>query len=263
MREEPIISRAWIRAALVVLVGGALGAGAYLLVSGTDIDLPDLPDIEEIDSGDATTNLSDTTLEDTTIGEDEPAAASDPFTSAGFGAALAEVRDAVGPGRQLTRVSINETQTQFSLRSGDGIEVYSVRAEGGELERQDATVTITGNATIADFAFALDGVDPAAVDRMLAEAGRQSGDERFHPTVLGLERRIPFGSRELAWTISAETGDRTLTYRASADGRRVENIGGSGTAIPPQVQAAKELNDCIEAAGTDIDRVTACFDRFR
>jgi hypothetical protein len=51
MREEPIISGAWVKAALVILVGGALGVGAYVLVSGVDIELPDLPDIEEIDRG--------------------------------------------------------------------------------------------------------------------------------------------------------------------------------------------------------------------
>jgi hypothetical protein len=71
MREEPLISRAWIKAAFVVLIAGALGVGAYLLASGVDIELPDLPEIEEIDSGGGTTNLSETTLEDTTI--DTPA----------------------------------------------------------------------------------------------------------------------------------------------------------------------------------------------
>jgi hypothetical protein len=72
MREEPIISGAWVKAALVILVGGALGVGAYVLVSGVDIELPDLPDIEEIDSGTDTTNFSDTTLENASIGEPEP-----------------------------------------------------------------------------------------------------------------------------------------------------------------------------------------------
>jgi hypothetical protein len=263
MREEPLITRAWIKAAFVVLIAGALGVGAYLLASGADIELPDLPEIEEIDSGEGTTNLSDTTLEDTTIGE-STSLPSDPFTSAGFGAALAKVREEVGPGQRVTRVSINDTQTQFSvLRGEDGIEVYSVRADDGELDRQEATVTIAGDATLEDFAFGLDGIDPAAVDRMLTKARALSGSEGFQATVLGLERRLPFGSRELAWTISAETGDRALTFRASADGRRVEDIGGGEAPIPPQVQAAKELNECIEAAGTDIDRVTACFDRFR
>jgi hypothetical protein len=58
MREDPIISRAWIRAALVVLVGGALGVGAYLLASDVDIDLPDI----DLDTT-AETTLSDTAIE--------------------------------------------------------------------------------------------------------------------------------------------------------------------------------------------------------
>ncbi len=47
MREEPIISRAVVRAALVILVAGALGVGAYALVGGEiDVNLPDLPEID-------------------------------------------------------------------------------------------------------------------------------------------------------------------------------------------------------------------------
>jgi protein-tyrosine phosphatase len=41
---------------------------SYLLASGVDIELPDLAEIEEIDTEGGTTNLSDTTtLEDTTV----------------------------------------------------------------------------------------------------------------------------------------------------------------------------------------------------
>jgi hypothetical protein len=80
MREEPIVSRAWIKAAFVVLVAGALGFGAYVLASDVDIDLPDLPEIEELDTGGDTTSLSDTTLEETTIGEPRPEAPAAPVT---------------------------------------------------------------------------------------------------------------------------------------------------------------------------------------
>jgi hypothetical protein len=65
VREDPIISGAWIKAALVILVAGALGVGAYILASGVDINLPDLPDVS---TDSAQTTLNDTTLEDTTIG---------------------------------------------------------------------------------------------------------------------------------------------------------------------------------------------------
>ena len=225
MREEPVISRAVLKAALVILIAGALGAGAYALAGGgIDIDLPDLPDIDTI--GEDTTERENTTLQDTTIGQGEPEPQpTDPFTSAGFAAAIEQVKDEVGPGQELTRLFINPVQTQFIVRRGDGIEAYSVRADTGELTRADATITISGDAKIGDFAFALDGLDPAAVDRMLSAARKQSGAADFEPTVLSLERAIPFGSRELRWTISAEGGGRNLTYRAAADGTRVENIG--------------------------------------
>ena len=67
MRQDPIVSGGWIKAALVILVAGALGVGAYVLASGVDINLPDLPDTST--SG-AETTLSNTTLEDTTIGQE-------------------------------------------------------------------------------------------------------------------------------------------------------------------------------------------------
>ena len=64
MREDPIISGGWIKAALVLLVAGALGVGAYLIASDVDINLPDL----DLDTGTSVTTLNDTTLQDTTIG---------------------------------------------------------------------------------------------------------------------------------------------------------------------------------------------------
>ncbi len=65
MRPDPVISGAWVKAALVILVAGALGAGAYLLATGVDIHLPDL----NKSTGDAQTTLSSTTLDHTTIGD--------------------------------------------------------------------------------------------------------------------------------------------------------------------------------------------------
>jgi hypothetical protein len=225
MRQEPVISRAVLKAALVILIAGALGAGAYALAGGEiDVDLPDLPDIDTV--GEDATELESTTLEDTTIGQEEPEPEpTDPFTSSGFAAAIEQVKTEVGPGQELTRLFINPVQTQFILRRGDGIEAYSVRVDTGELTRADATISISGSAKISDFAFALDSVDPAAIDRMLASAREQSGVADFEPTVLSLERAIPFGSRELRWTINAEGGGRNLTYRAAADGGQVENVG--------------------------------------
>ncbi len=261
MREDPIISGGLFKLLLVVLVAAGLGIGAFAIAgNGVDIDLPDLP---EVDTGEVT-NLDNTTLEDTTINGGEPEqAALEPFTSAGFASALEEVRGAAGADAQLTRLFINPTQTQFIVRrGGDGVEAYSVRADTGELVREDATISISGNATLDDFAFPLAGVKAEAIDRMLSSARKQSGAQDFDPTVLTLERAIPFGSRELRWTINAEGSGRYLIYRAAPDGSDVRNEGGQGTEIPQAAQDAKKLNECISAAAGDPDKIFSCFDQF-
>ena len=74
MREEPIISAAWIKAALVILVGGALGVGGYLLASDVDVNLPDI----DLDTSTTATTLEDTTLQDTTIGQRQPSTTTTP-----------------------------------------------------------------------------------------------------------------------------------------------------------------------------------------
>lgn len=261
MRQDPIFSGGIVKLALFLLVAGVLGVGAYALFGdGIDVNLPDLPEVA--DTG--VTTLQDTKLENTTLGEETPTPEQpgDPFTSAGFGQALSRVRGAVGPSAELTRLFINGTQTQFIVRRGDGVESYSVRSDSGELVQEDATITISGSATIKDFSFPLDGVKPGAIDPMLASARKQSGAQDFEPSVLSLERSIPFGSRALEWTINATGGGRNLLYRAKPDGSDVHNEGGEGTPVPPAAQDAQKLNDCIQAAGSDTDAIFACLDQF-
>jgi hypothetical protein len=259
VREDPIFSGGVLKALLVILIGGALGFGAYALASdGVDIDLPDIDT-----TGESTNIEGPTALEDTTISPEEPEAQpGDPFTTAGFASAIDQVSGEVGPGQQLTRLFINDVQTQFIVRRGDSVEALSVRAETGELTGQEATVTISGKAKISDFAFALDAIDPGAVDRMLASARKQSGAADFEPTVLSLERAIPFGSRRLEWTINAQGGGRNLLYRAAADGSGLRREG-EGSPIPPAAQQAEELNDCIQEAENNPNEIFACLDRFQ
>ena len=245
-----------LKVVLVVVAVIALGIGAFALI-GENVDLPDLPEVEN--SGGGPTNLENTTIEEGNFGG---AAAIDLFTTAGFAQALDRVKAEAGSGRELTRMFINDVQAQFIVLRGDGVEAYSVRGDTGELERQDATVTISGSADLSDFAFPLDQVDPAAVDRMLAAAAKQSGSDDFRPTVLSLERGIPFGRRALEWTINAQGGGRNLLYRADADGRKVRNDGGEGTEIPPAAIEAQKLNDCLQGAGSDPERILACLEQF-
>lgn len=264
MREDPVFSGGIVKVLLLLLVVGAVGVGVFAVAgNGLPFDLPSLPDIE--DTG--VTTLENTDLSDTTINEPEqptpPASPiGDPFTSAGFGDALSLVRDSVGANAELTRLFINDFQTQFIVRKGNGVEAWSVRADTGELQKQDATITISGSATIDDFAFSLSGVKAEAIDPMLAQAKKLSGTSDFRPSVLSLERAIPFGSRALEWTINAQGGGRNLLYRAKPDGSDVHNEGGKGTAIPPAAQEAQKLQDCIQAANNDPEKVFACLDKF-
>jgi hypothetical protein len=265
LKEEPVFSGGVVKLILVLVVAAGLGFGAYALAGG-GVDLPDLPDLPDVntDSSDSeVTNLENTTIEgETTLGETEPPESVDPFTTAGFAQAIATVRDAVGD-VELTQITINDVQTQFIVRRGDGIESFSVRSDSDELVRESATITISGNATIDDFAFPLKGVQASAVDRMLSAAKKLSGAADFRPSTLLLERSIPTGSRALEWTINAQGDGSYLTYRAGADGKGVHDVGGAGPKIPEAARKAQRLNDCIEAAGDDTDAIFSCLDKYR
>ena len=259
MKEDPIISGGVVKALLVLLIAGGLGVGAYAAVGdGIDIDLPDLPDLDTLGEEGATT-LGDTTLENTTI---DPGPAADTFTSAFFADALAKVREEAGPGQQLSRLFINEIQAQFIVIRGDDVESYSVRADSDELSRAEATVTISGNAELEDFGFALDAVEAGAVDRMLAAAARKSGSDEFEPTVISLERGLPFGRRAVEWTINARSGGRNVLFRANASGGDVRNVGGSGTpAAPTGIEGAQKLSECVQRADNDPQRILDCLEQ--
>src|SRR5687767_3190825 len=100
MREDPVFSRGLIKAALVLLVAGGLGLGAYAIAGdGLDIDLPDV-DIPETtdDGGNEVVDLTETELSDTTI--DGPAIA-DTFTTAAVGDAVAQISEAAGADAEL------------------------------------------------------------------------------------------------------------------------------------------------------------------
>jgi hypothetical protein len=263
MREDPVISGGLLKLLLVLLVAAGLGVGAFAIAGdGLPFDLPDLPDIEE--PGNVTT-LQNADLQDTTINGTEQelpsAEAGDPFTTATFGSALNSVRSAVSKRAQVTRVTINEVQTQFIVRKGkSGVEAYRVRADSGEVVREEASITISGTATLDDFSFALGSVKPSAIDRMVSAARKQSKGD-FEPSVLTLEREIPFGSRELRWTINGQSGGRYVLYRAEPNGSGVSNEGGEGVPVPPAAQEAQKLGDCVSDAGNDTDKILECLER--
>ena len=146
----------------------------------------------------------------------EPAApeapVTNPLSSQGLSESISAVRAQIGGGRELTSLTINEVQTQFIVRRGKDVEAWSVMADDGSVIRQDASISITGDATVKDFAFKLDAVDPGAVDRMLARTRKLSGAQDLLPTVLRLERDLSAGPHPPEWTINAEGKGRYLTY---------------------------------------------------
>jgi hypothetical protein len=266
MKPDPVFSGEALKAVALLVVAIVVAVAAYAVATGNlGISLPDvnLPDT----STEAVTTLQDVSLEDTTINPTKPEAPQarqpDPFTSAGLASAIAKVRGAVGPGAELTRMFVNDVQTQFIVRtSGAGVAAYSVRADSGALDKQEATISVSGNATIDDFAFKLAAVKPAALDRILARARKLSGAADFRPSVVSVERDLSAGLKPPEWTINAEGNGRYLLFRAAIDGKRVSRAGGQGPAIPPAAAAARKLNDCVLAAGSDAEAIRGCFQQF-
>jgi hypothetical protein len=270
VKPDPVFSGDAFKAAALMIVALVIGVGVWAVASDNlNVSLPDvnLPD----NSSSPSTNLQDTDLSNTTIDPSarpvtKPSAPAnpvgDPFSSAGLSHSIAAVKSQIGGGRQLTSLSINDVQTQFIVRRGNDIEAWSVRADDGSITRQDASISISGNATIANFAFKLDAVKPGAVDRMLAATRKASGAPDLRPTVLRLARDLSTGLKPPEWTINVEGKGRYLTYRANANGGAVSNIGGDGVQIPQAAIEARKLNDCIQAASSDTDAIQKCFQGF-
>jgi hypothetical protein len=270
VKPDPIFSGDALKAVLLLVVAVVIGGGALAIATGNlDVNLPDI-NLPDTGNTGTTVTLQNTDLSNTTIDPStEPVAApkpqtpvGDPFSSAGLAQAIATLKTEAGAGAELTSLTVNETQTQFIVRRGKGIVAYSVRADDGSLGRQDASVSITGNATIGDFAFKLDAVKPPAVDRMLAQTRKLSGAAGLRPTVLRLERDLTAGLRPPEWTINAEGGGRYLTYRANANGGGVKNVGGQGVPIPQGAIDARKLTECIKGAGTETEAIRKCFADF-
>jgi hypothetical protein len=270
VKPDPVFSGDAFKAGALLVVALVIGVGVWAVASDNlSVSLPEinLPD----NSSSPATNLQNTDLSNTTIDPStqpvtKPSAPAnpvgDPFSSAGLSRSIAAVKSQIGAGRELTSLAINEVQTQFIVRRGKDIEAWSVRADDGSITRQDASISISGNATIGDFAFKLDSVKPGGVDRMLAATRKASGAPAIRPTVLRLERDLSGGFKPPEWTINVEGKGRYLTYRANANGGAVTNIGGEGVQIPQAAIDARKLNDCIQAANSDTDAIQKCFRGF-
>lgn len=256
MREDPIISGGLAKVLIAVFVLAGLGFGGYKLIDSLDIDLESGQAVDPVVLEDV--DLGDITINGKTTPEGEGA---DPFTRAGFARTKALLLAAVDGTPELTRVIVNESSTQFYVRRGEEGDAYVVDAVSGEVQKLDTTITITGNAKLADFVFSPGAVQPGAVARILAKIGRDTGKAELRSRSMTLERGLLFGDPSLRWTVNVQAGNRNLTYRAPADGRSIEQIGG-GSKVPQAALDAQKLAECVQAAGSDVDAALACLERY-
>jgi hypothetical protein len=165
------------------------------------------------------------------------------FTSAGFRKASDAVKEKAGENAQVLQVQITTGGADFKLRSGEQATgfVYT----GGELH--DEKVQVIGPGSLEGQDFPISEVDPAAVDKIVSGVRSKSGLSDLKVTVMTLEKSATDG--KLRWTVNAEGGGRTgLVYTADPDGSQVSS----------PTQAASDVADCIQRAGTDVSKIQAC-----
>jgi hypothetical protein len=193
-------------------------------------------------------------------GGDPTKANAELFTTAGFQKAYDAVTDEAGENATLLQAQITSGGADFKLRQGEQATgfVYS----GGELH--DEQVDVIGPGSLEGQDFPISDVDPAAVDKIVSGVESESGVSDIKVTVMTLEKSAVDG--KLKWIVNAEGGGRTgLVYNADPDGSNVTSPlggisgGGAGTtATAPNGKSAQEIAQCVQRAGTDVNKIQAC-----
>ena len=168
---------------------------------------------------------------------------SDLFTTAGFQKAFDAVQDKAGENAQALQVQITEGGADFKLRSGEQATgfVYT----GGDLHDEKVEVIGAGSLEGQDYPFS--EIDPAAIDKIVSAVKSEGRVSDLKVTVMTLEKSPVDG--KLKWTINGEGGGRIgLVYTAEPDGSNVS---------APATEAS-DLTECIQRAGTDVDKLQAC-----
>jgi hypothetical protein len=193
----------------------------------------------------------------------------DLFTSAGFQKAYDAVKGKAGDNAQALEVQITEGGASFKLRNGEQATgfIYS----GGDLH--DVKVDVIGPGSLDGLDFPLSEIDPAAINKIVSGVKEKSGVNDLNITVMTLAKSPVDGL--LKWVINAEGGGRTgLVYNAEPDGSNVASplggiagsgsggtstSGGSSTGVTtPSGKTPAEIAQCVQAAGTDINKIQAC-----
>ena len=193
----------------------------------------------------------------------------DLFTSAGFQKAYDAVKDKAGDNAQALEVQITEGGASFKLRNGEQATgfVYT----GGDLH--DVKVDVIGPGSLDGLDFPLSEIDPAAINKIVSGVKEKSGVNDLNVTVMTLATSPVDGL--LKWMINVEGGGRTgLVYNAEPNGSNVTSplggIAGSGSggtstsdgsstgATTPSGKTPTEIAQCVQAAGTDINKIQTC-----
>jgi hypothetical protein len=195
----------------------------------------------------------------------------DQFTTASLQKSLDAVKGKVGENAELLEVQITSAGTDFKVRSGE--KASGFHFDPGSSDAQDVQVNVVGTGSLANSAFPISEVDPAAVDKMVAGAPQASGADDFKVTVMTFGKSF---SPELQWTVNGEASGRTgLVLNAKPDGSGMSSptgavpggasAGGSstvgGAATTPGAAGAangQAIADCIKNAGGDTAKIQAC-----
>ena len=249
------------------------GVGGYFAVSAlNDADLEGLVDPPELETESGP--VIDIEIPDfpefsvPEVGSDNP----DPRTGTGFAAIVRSLEQKVGPEAPLVRVAVTLGGVEFHLRDGEKAIGYSYSPLTGEL--QPVRVRVTGAGSLRDEDFPLADLPPKAIARITRGLANATGDRRAELISAVLDP-IP-AIDEKRWVITADADGRTgVVFEAELDGGNVRPFGDEGgapgapdppplprPAIPDEAQEAidqaKEVFDCIQDAGGDVNRIQEC-----
>lgn len=169
-----------------------------------------------------------------------------------FGPIVKALRKEVGSEAQLLTVTMRPTSVEFIVRDGGGAKGY--RAEPGSDNLDDVEVNLSGTGTVAENAWPIGKLDPAAPGRIAKAVSRkESGD--FHLTIATLERET---SGKVLWDMKGTIAGRGLSYTARPNGSKVRTFDPTSPEISGVPGGVGSIGKCIRKAGSDADRIQAC-----
>jgi hypothetical protein len=184
----------------------------------------------------------------------------DQFTSAAFQRTLDQVELDTGEDAELLEVQITSAGTDYKIRAGE--KASGLHFDPGSSDSQDVQVNVIGTGSLADSAFPISDVDPAAIDKIVDGAAAASGADDFKVTVMTLGKSF---TPDVMWTINGEASGRTgLVLQANPDGSGLSSPtgavpgGATSTTTAPSGVDPQAIADCIQKAGGDVNKIQAC-----